>query len=178
MGERAPEATEAPELAAALPRFASLPSDPLPETATVHDPNGAMGPAASDLPTPSPSDHPEPIGPRSSAGPARTLTSSRTEVAAGMATALAGLLTLLSGLAWWLSRRPDGRQLRSPTPDDIAGVAKPLGRIGARHVPVEIAPAAVKSIMDGSEAAGAALAYLQRGPLLEHETKPTPPEEA
>jgi hypothetical protein len=170
-----PTTTELPEVPAEL--VADLPGwndTPLPGMS----PSGGSG--GNDPPRPASLADPEPLPrrPRRTTTGASSAASFRTEaaVAEGMAKALVGVLTLGFGIAWFLTRRP-GRTFRQPTTNDVDAMAKPLGRVGARHVPIDLAPAVAQSIVDASEAGGALLAYLQRGPLIEHEP-PTPPEEA
>lgn len=97
----------------------------------------------------------------------------RSAIARNMATAVSGALVCAYGLVWWLTRRRDGSGLREPTDDDYDAVSEPIGRIVARHVPVELAPAVVQSIADGSQAAGGVTRYLKRGPLLERPPQST-----
>jgi len=168
-----------PELA--RPGFRTPPhlrSDPLDPTATVTE----GPPPASPEPSPSGAGpgRPEPSGPPASPASTRTSASptDRGEIAAAMGKALVGLLTIAVAIATWLTQRPDGRRLRQPTRDDYHAVTKPLGRIGARHVPVDVAPAVVKSLLDAGEAAGGVSLYLTTGPLLEQPpAAPGPPAE-
>jgi len=154
-----------------------LRSDPMdPTTTTMAD----SPPASPEASRPAASDPaPGPASTRSSASPTDRL-ADRSAVATGLAEAVVGLLTVAYGLAYLLAtRRYDGRQLRPPTEQQYEAVAKPLGRIGARHLSIELAPAVARSILDASQAAGGVMRYVQAGPLLEQPPAPltSPPGE-
>lgn len=101
----------------------------------------------------------EPITGRSPRTTAPTSQARQREIEKGMGRALVGALTVVWIAARWALRARQ-RDLRRPTPEEYSGVADPIGRILARHAPVEFAPDLIMDIMDGSEAAGALVLYL------------------
>lgn len=82
-----------------------------------------------------------------------------------MGRAVTGLLGMLY-LAGRVGLRLVNRrlELRAPTPAEYAAVGTPVGRILARHVPMDLAPDLILDIMDASEAAGGVVAYLDGSP--------------
>jgi hypothetical protein len=81
-----------------------------------------------------------------------------------MGLALVGALSIGVVLARW-GLKARGRTLREPSTDEYDAVAGPLGRVLARHVPLDLAPGVVLSIVDVSAAAGGAANYLLSDPV-------------
>ena len=81
------------------------------------------------------------------------------QVVEAMATAVVGVLAFgMLGARLLLRRR--GVEVRPMSPADKEAIAEPLGRIGARHVPLGLAPDWVKDFADLGETAGAFSNYL------------------
>ena len=55
------------------------------------------------------------------------------------------LLAVVVFVKWSLRGRAE---LRTPTEHELDSVADPIARIGARHIPIELAPKIVKDLMD------------------------------
>jgi hypothetical protein len=155
-------------------RFAGPPPpDPLDPAVTTVEPasppsppaEGSRGPAA---------------GATAAAGTGTSTSSSapagsrRDDVAKGMARALVGLLVFPVLAARFLLRRR-GVEVIDPTRDQREAIAAPLGRIGARHVPVELAPTVVHDLFDVGELAGAVTEYLDGAVLVRHAGGPPHP---
>lgn len=156
------------------PRFHNPRADPL-----------EPGPTpAVEIPSPSPSvsgdadGHPETTT-RARASSAGSSPGSRGAIVEDLGDAAYGALVIVFGLAWiahrWLRRDP-GRQLREPTEHDYQAISAPLGRIAARHLPIDVAPSVALSIKDGAASVGAARRYAASGPLLERVDLEQPPE--
>lgn len=149
----------------ALPAFLqprTLPDDPplpevdspLPATPADSGPDVEQVDQADDRPPPPPPSLDPPAAPhtpRSSAGSSRE---------AGKV--LAGLVVIALGItAAILARR--GRGLRQPTPPQLAEICDPVGRIAARHLPLDlIGP----DLADATEAAAAVHGYVLDGPMV------------
>lgn len=167
MSEQPLQEIELPRSRFSLPP--QLQDDPLPEGATVDSPR----------PGPSEGEPPGDGGPprsRTGSSPAPSAGSGgrpRQVVQAELALAVGGALVVLAGIAGWLLRRP-GLRLRQPEQADVKAVAEPVARIVTRHVPLDLAPGIALSIWDGCQAAGAAMAYANRGPLLQPHRNPEP----
>lgn len=135
---------------------------PSPGPESPESPEGSPSPSQSGLGEPA---DPEPSG---ATPPGRSTTGSTppdpAKLATAMGEAIVGLLVALVGLGHWVAKWRR-RELREPTEDEYDAVARPLGRIVARHVRIELAPRLVLSIVDGARAAGAANAYLLTGPI-------------
>lgn len=134
--------------------------DELPESSPPSSPGEPASPPASP-PASSPDDVPPPpiVSSPDRPAAARTRTSG-TEVGK----TLGGLLVIVVGFtAALLARR--GRALRQPRPSQVDDIAMPLGRIAARHLPVDmIGP----DLADVTESAAALHRYLldDAGPLI------------
>lgn len=156
----------------------AAPAIPLPAFGRqpIHDPEL---PEVTDDPTPTPqvsnttTPHLQPAGDSPAPAPrplpelspvplARSRTFSAGD-ASKAADVLAGLIVIAATIAGgWLRRR--GLQLRTPTPAELKDITGPVGRIAARHLPVElIAP----DLVDATEAAAAAHSYVMAGPLAD-----------
>jgi hypothetical protein len=159
---------EAEDLTAALPRFADPNPDDPPDPAWTAEPEGHETVTGEGLSRENaPSDLPEPTTPKPRTAASSATLISRGEIAREMGGALTGLLVIAFAAAVWLGRAADGRSLREPTEDDYEAFSVPLGRIGARHIPLDLAPAAVLDLKDAAASAGALTKYLKRGPLRE-----------
>lgn len=75
-----------------------------------------------------------------------------------------GLLAVVVGVATLAIRWTRGRALRPPTDGQAEGIARPLARLGLRHLPAEIFNA---DLVDALTAATAVTGYLTDGPLTE-----------
>ena len=75
---------------------------------------------------------------------------------------LVGMLAVvLSTLGLVLRRR--GAHLRQPTPRQLDDIARPVGRILVRYLPLDVVG---PTLVDATEAAAATHAYALDGPLL------------
>lgn len=93
----------------------------------------------------------------------RPSTEAQKEIARGMGTAIAGLLAV-GLLAAGLVLRRGGRETWAMSEVERDEIANPLGRIAARHVPMDLAPDVVLTLKDLGEFAGAAARWVQSAP--------------
>ena len=162
-----PQHQESPLLTIPLPRFRQPISDPpLPEVTDDQDPTTATPPDA----PPSSSPPPATDSPESSPAPppvlspeprARTRTSSAGDPKVAYEI-VAGLIAI--GCLWaytLLGRR--GLHFRQPTESQVDDVARPLGKIIARHLPTDVIG---PDLIDITQAAGGAHRYVIGGPLV------------
>lgn len=93
---------------------------------------------------------------RGSMAPRRPATPSglQDEITEGMTEAVVGLLAAGRLLAQLLLRGR-GREPWPMTYEDQEAIAAPIGRIGARHLPVDLAPTVVLTIRDSAQCIGA-----------------------
>lgn len=78
-----------------------------------------------------------------------------------MAEALVGMLALGVAVARLAARRR-GITVRDMTEGERKAIAEPLGRIGGRHLDLDVGPTVVKDIADVALAAGGVTNYLER----------------
>lgn len=88
-------------------------------------------------------------------------TAGKGETARNAGVLLAGLLTVVAGLAA-LGLARVGRQLRRPSKDETRAVARPIARILVRHVPADMITA---DLADLGEAGAAVSDYVSAGPV-------------
>lgn len=153
-------------LALPLPRFRQPISDPpLPEV--TGDPGPTTEPPASPstssprsgLDSPEPSPAPPPV--LSPERPARTATSSAGDPKVAYQV-FAGLIAIGCLWAYTLFGRR-GLHFRQPSQRQVDGIANPLGRLVARHLPTDVIG---PDLIDATEAAAAAHHYIIDGPLI------------
>lgn len=159
------QTAEQPTVTIPLPAFRQPLSDPpLPEV--TGDPTGMTpAPSTGSLPGPQRPDSSDnsPVPPLAlSPEPRdRTRTFTPSDYAAA-SKVLQGLIAIACGIAFTAFAR---RRLvfRQPTPKEITGFSDPLGRIAARHLPMDlIGP----DLLDATEAAAAAHGYVLAGPIV------------
>jgi len=90
------------------------------------------------------------------------------KVAAELATAAVGALSLVILAVQVFGPRRNGNRLREPSKDEYKAIAIPVGRILARHIPTMNTTVA-KDIADLSRAIGATKEYLLTVPFGERE---------
>jgi len=91
-----------------------------------------------------------------------------------VAETLAGLVLVVVGIVagrLWVR----GRQLREPTPAELADITEPLGRIAVRHLPMD---AFSPDLADATQAVAATHRYVRRGPLVTRRADDTEPLES
>lgn len=168
-----PQTVEQPTVLLPLPRFKQPLSDlPLPEetgdpTPTTPAPStdSQWGPQQPDSPDSSPL--PPLALSQEPRGHTRTYTASDFAQASRV---LHGLIAIACGIAFAaFSRR--GLLFRQPTRGEISEVTDPLGRVAARHLPMDlIGP----DLMDLTEAAAAGHSYVLAGPIITRPDMPLP----
>ena len=89
-----------------------------------------------------------------------------------LAQAIAGVLAVLTAFAAWLVRRSSAKawDLREPEEEELEKVAKPLARIGERHVGTALL---TPDLVDSIAAASGVAAYVRTDPL--YRLTPDPP---
>lgn len=161
-----PQPESSPLLTIPLPRFRQPISDPpLPEVTDGQDPTTATPPNAPTLspaPTPdSPEISPAPPPVLNPARPVRTPTSSAGDPKVAYEV-VAGLIAIGCLWAYTLFGRR-GLHFRQPTESQVDDVARPLGKLIARHLPTDVIG---PDLIDITHAAGGAHRYVIDGPLL------------
>lgn len=112
-------------------------------------------------PAPLPDLSPEPRG--------RTRTFSSSDYAQA-SRVLHGLIAIACGIAFTtLARR--GLRFRQPTIAEISGFTDPLGRVAARHLPMDLVG---PDLLDLTEAAAAGHSYVLAGPIITRPDAPLP----
>lgn len=153
-----------------LPRFRQPISDPdLPEVTASPDPETSQPetPSRPGPTSPDPSPAPPPIPSPDRPGRTRTFSAGDAETAKRV---VAGLLAILCGAAFTAFARR-GRHFRQPTQRDVDGVSTPLGRIIARHLPIDIIG---PDLVDATEAVAAGHTYVLAGRIVTRVQEPIP----
>lgn len=92
------------------------------------------------------------------------------EISVRLGHALSGLIGILfNGVSLARSLQKRDMPIRQPTQDEADAVAEPLGRIIARHAPVDLASDLINDLFDAGEAFGGTVRFIQNSrPYTEH----------